>query len=50
MFTLYSEKLQLIYDTFYSKHEAIDPLNNQRSEQKLSMDSLAVILKYFQEQ
>ena len=33
--TLYSDKLQLIFDPFCSKHEAIDPTYNQRSEKNL---------------
>ena len=49
MFTLYSDKLQLIFDAFYSKHEATDPPYNQISEQKLLIDSLAIELKEFQE-
>ena len=50
MFTLYSDKLQLILYLFYSKHEAIDPPYNQRPEKKLLIDSLAIKLKDFQEQ
>ena len=49
MFTLYSEKLQLIFYPFYSKHEALDPPYNQISEQKLWINSLAIELKEFQE-
>ena len=41
MFTLYSEKLQLIFDPVYSKHESIDPKYNQTSEQKILIDYLA---------
>ena len=48
MFTLYSDKLQLVFDAFYSKHEATDPPYNQISEQKLLIDSLAIELKDFQ--
>ena len=50
MFTLYSNKLKLLFDTFFSKHEAIDPPYNQRSKQKLLIDSLDIELKYYQYQ
>ena len=48
IFTLYSEKLQLIFDTFHSKHKLIDPPLNQISEQKLLIASLSIKLKEFQ--
>ena len=48
MFTLFPDGLQLIPDPWYSKHEAIDPPYNQRSEQKLLIDSLSIELKDFQ--
>ena len=50
MFTLYSDKLQLVFDPFYSKREAIYPPYNQISEQKILINSLAIKLKEFQEQ
>ena len=50
MFTLYYHKLHLIFDPFYSKHEDIDPTDNQRYEQKLLVYSLAIELKEFKEQ
>ena len=46
---MFPDKLQLILDPFYSKHEAIDPPCNQISEQKFFIDSLAIELKEFQE-
>ena len=45
MFTLFPDVLQLVFDPFYSKHEAIDPPYNQISEQKLLIYSLAIELK-----
>ena len=48
MFTLYSDKLKIIFDPFYSKHEAIDTPYNQISDQKLFIDSLSIKLKEFQ--
>ena len=50
MFTLFPDRLQLIFDPWYSKDEAIDPPYNQIYEQKLLIDSLAIELKKFQEQ
>ena len=47
--TLYSNKLQLIFDLVYSEHEAIDPPYNKIYEQKLLIDSLATKIKEFQE-
>ena len=50
IFTIYSDKIQLVFDPFYSKHEAIDPPYIQISEQKILLDSLAIEPKDFQEQ
>ena len=50
MFTLYSDRLQLIFDPFYSKHVSIYPPYNQRYEQKLLIYPLVIELKEFQEQ
>ena len=41
---------QIILDLLYSKNEAMDPPYNQISEQKILFGSLAIELKYFQEQ
>ena len=49
MFTLYSDKLPLIFDTFCSKNETIYHPYNQIPEQYLLINSLAINLKYFQE-
>ena len=42
MFTLYFDKLQLIFYSFYSEHEVIDPPYNQIYERKLLIGSLAI--------
>ena len=47
MFTLYSDKIKLIFDPSYSKHEAIDLPYNQRTEQKLLIDYLSSELRSF---
>ena len=49
MFTLHSDKLQLIFDPFYSKQETIYPPYNKRYEQKIFIDYLYIQLKDFQE-
>ena len=45
---IFSDTLQLIFDPFYSKHEAIDNPYNRISEEKLLVDSFAIELKDFQ--
>ena len=50
MFTLYSDRVQDIFDQVYSKQEsiktseAVDTSNTQRSEQNISIYSLAIAL------
>ena len=46
---MFTGRLQLIIDPFYSKYESIYPPYNQIYEKKLSIDSLAVGMKEFQE-
>ena len=56
MFSSYSDIVQAMLDQYYPKQEpmktseAMDTPYNQRSEQKILIDSFAIKLKEFQEQ